>query len=390
MAMSEATEAVDVSGEPKSEVRANRPAAAAQGHSGSERVIPVERREAVEDWSGGVTEPSDHTLPTSDLTVEGLREMPLGQVSQAELVSGGGNMLTIVTVSAATLLFNRLDQLGRQWLSRRKGYAGGRELSARDRAAGVVDCVTMREFLMERQRLDAVLTSRRAIVKRCRELLISNKELVRKTNTLADLAATDPLTGLKNRRHLHESIDGTLRFAAREGLPTSLIMLDVDHFKSYNDTLGHAAGDHVLRVIAGLLQEGTRPFDVVARYGGEEFVMLLPGANATAARRSAERLRSLFGRNRWPHRPVTASFGIATAEPGAIEVAELLEQADAALYRAKAQGRDRVVHHDDLMPARAVEPAARARMAEEAETDRRNGHATSLIHRNGRSSIFVN
>jgi diguanylate cyclase (GGDEF)-like protein len=171
-------------------------------------------------------------------------------------------------------------------------------------------------------------------------------------------------------------------------------MLDVDHFKAYNDTLGHAAGDHALCQIASLLNEGTRPFDVVARYGGEEFVMLLPGTNATSARRAAERLRSLLARNRWPHRPVTASFGIATAEPGVMEVVELLEQADAALYRAKAQGRDRVVHHDDLMPDAGGErlkvSTGRVRSGDDAKSDERSSHAAALNHRNGRSTIHEN
>ena len=125
-------------------------------------------------------------------------------------------------------------------------------------------------------------------------------------------------------------------------------MVDVDHFKSYNDTFGHPAGDDALRAVAALLRSGVRDHDVVARYGGEEFALLLPVTEAHAAERwpsgSGRRSRGTPG----PYRPVTASFGLATAAGRKIDTGALVEQADRALYRSKAAGRNRVTHADEL------------------------------------------
>src|SRR5262249_1762420 len=130
----------------------------------------------------------------------------------------------------------------------------------------------------------------------------------------------------------------------------------VDEFKQYNDTHGHPAGDEVLRLLGAALRAAAREHDVVARYGGEEFALVLPGTDAEAARRFAERLRVTITGIRWPLRPVTASLGIATLARGGGAPAVLVQQADQALYHSKRQGRNRVTHHGDLTGATVRDP----------------------------------
>jgi diguanylate cyclase (GGDEF)-like protein len=123
--------------------------------------------------------------------------------------------------------------------------------------------------------------------------------------------------------------------------PLSLILLDVDHFKSFNDTFGHPAGDDVLRQIASAMSGCCRTTDVPARIGGEEFAVLLPGTGTEGAEVLAERIRQAIEAGPWPLRPVTASFGIATLGPTGPQ--SLIEAADRALYQAKHTGRNRIV-----------------------------------------------
>ncbi len=154
------------------------------------------------------------------------------------------------------------------------------------------------------------------------------------------LAASDPLTGLPNRRMFDATLDRELARSRRNGTPLALAVADVDHFKAVNDQHGHQVGDEVLRELAGALRRAVRQEDVVARYGGEEFVVLLPEADAGAALLVAERLRAAAGEVR--RLPTTISIGVAVLDPGA-GGAGLVARADTALYRAKAAGRDRVV-----------------------------------------------
>lgn len=169
---------------------------------------------------------------------------------------------------------------------------------------------------------------------------------------LEGLASTDELTGLPNRRALQESLDYQLTVTERCKRPLSLIMIDVDHFKSFNDTMGHAAGDAVLRVLGSLLADLVRGGDLPARYGGEEFTVMLPDTDRDGAVVAAERIRCRLEETRVTEdvpRPcqVTASFGVATTRGG--ESAEsLFQRADAALYEAKRQGRNRVCVAGDL------------------------------------------
>jgi two-component system, cell cycle response regulator len=173
------------------------------------------------------------------------------------------------------------------------------------------------------------------------------------TGRLAELATHDGLTGLKNRRSFSEELQSSVSFASRHPSPLSLTMLDVDQFKSYNDTFGHPAGDAVLCAVAEMLRAAVRDHDMVFRYGGEEFAVLSPGTDGGGGRTLAERLRVVIEAHRWPLRSVTASLGVAMLSPATPDASALLEWADRALYHSKRQGRNRVTHHDDLEPVTA-------------------------------------
>ncbi|HEX4337561.1 MAG TPA: diguanylate cyclase [Polyangiaceae bacterium] len=169
---------------------------------------------------------------------------------------------------------------------------------------------------------------------------------------LLELAVRDELTGCYNRREFNRLIEDELRRSMRHGRPTSLILIDLDHFKQVNDRHGHQAGDAVLTEVGKRITSGVRLIDRVARYGGEEFAVILPETSGQDANVVAERLRTLVAAD-----PViasgldgastsialTASFGIAEVGDGVTDVAGLLRDADAALYQAKHAGRNRVV-----------------------------------------------
>ncbi len=154
---------------------------------------------------------------------------------------------------------------------------------------------------------------------------------------------TDALTGVNNRRAFDERLSEECHRAARAKTPLSLLLVDADHFKSYNDQFGHPAGDAVLRQLAEKLRKGVRLGDVVARYGGEEFAAILPNTGVEGSVAMAERLRRAIEGEPFPHRQVTISVGAATAEESA-GPADLIAQADAALFGSKRLGRNRVSH----------------------------------------------
>ncbi|MER0238270.1 diguanylate cyclase [Fulvimarina sp. MAC8] len=161
---------------------------------------------------------------------------------------------------------------------------------------------------------------------------------------LAVEATTDPLTGLPNRRDFERRIALVLERASRDGTPVSLLVIDVDHFKRINDTLGHEVGDVVLIWIADIIREQMRGCDLIARYGGEEIVVAMPGSDTSGALRTAERIRGIVEAKgelepKTGHR-VTISIGVATEIE---EFVDLFNAADEALYAAKRQGRNRVV-----------------------------------------------
>ena len=175
------------------------------------------------------------------------------------------------------------------------------------------------------------------------------EELEKAKAKLRKLAVTDGLTGLFNyrafKRQLHLEISRSKRF----GLPVSLLMMDIDHFKVYNDHFGHPNGDRVLKLFARLLYENVRDVDCLSRYGGEEFVLILPGTEKKSARIVAEKLRKLVEQFSFPLEKnlpkgrVTMSVGVASFPQDTQDEEELIRSTDKALYKAKNTGRNRTV-----------------------------------------------
>src|SRR5579884_82533 len=161
-------------------------------------------------------------------------------------------------------------------------------------------------------------------------------------------ATTDALTGLKNRRAFEDYFNQAFFEALRYQQPFSVLLVDVDHFKDYNDTFGHQEGDQVLREVGSLLQTNVRKADFTARYGGEEFVVLLPMTDSQQSLLAAERLRAAIAEHAWSRDGVTVSIGVASLVPSIQEAATLIAQADKALYAAKAQGRNTIIHYANL------------------------------------------
>ncbi len=155
---------------------------------------------------------------------------------------------------------------------------------------------------------------------------------------------TDGLTQLATRRVLDERLQHEIARAVRYKQAFSLLLVDIDHFKEYNDEFGHPEGDEVLRSVARVLRTTARSTDLVARYGGEEFAVVLACTESGGARISAERVRSAIEAFEWTRRPVTASVGAATISSTAKTVESIITAADRALYRAKRSGRNRAMH----------------------------------------------
>lgn len=174
------------------------------------------------------------------------------------------------------------------------------------------------------------------------------QELEKANAELEALATQDGLTGIKNRRAFGMRLEEEVARATRYSLPLALLLLDVDNFKSYNDTFGHPAGDEVLKIVAQILEQNARETDLAARYGGEEFVVLLPQTDAAGAWVIAERIRRAVADYPWLDRAVTLSIGVAHLLPVVDTGSELIARADQALYQSKAGGRNRVSAMEEI------------------------------------------
>ncbi len=178
------------------------------------------------------------------------------------------------------------------------------------------------------------------------------------------MAYTDPLTGVYNRRYMKAHLDRKIMEISETTQPVSVLMCDLDHFKRINDTRGHPAGDAVLKEMAERVRDNLRDFDMVARYGGEEFVVVMPATPASAAQAVAERLCKRVGSDAFvvsgeeDSLSVTVSIGVASTGDPTTEADDLLARADAALYQAKRDGRDRVVVADDAAEGALPQAAA--------------------------------
>lgn len=169
---------------------------------------------------------------------------------------------------------------------------------------------------------------------------------------LAQRAQLDGLTGLWNRQFFDERWRGEIAGASRHGRPISLAVIDIDHFKSINDSFGHPAGDQVIQGLAGLLQAQVRASDLACRYGGEEFALIMPETSPSDALALCDRIREVLSTIVWPKHPerrVTCSIGVAGMDNAstADDPSDWVERADRALYEAKTGGRNRVVVSDE-------------------------------------------
>jgi len=179
-------------------------------------------------------------------------------------------------------------------------------------------------------------------------VLIDRARLKNRAGEFEQLSVTDVLTGLLNRRYLEERLAEEIKRSNRYGYPMSFMMIDVDHFKSYNDTFGHAEGDRALKMVAQVMRETLRSADVAARYGGEEFSILLPQTTTAEAETIADRLREKIAETDFPNRQVTISVGIAGCCLELNSTHEMIVAADSALYEAKRRGRNNVRIYENI------------------------------------------
>ena len=208
---------------------------------------------------------------------------------------------------------------------------------------------------LDRDELGMRLVSARRVTDLHRRLALQNEELERLNRRLFEQSREDPLTSLGNRLRLREDLEAVRARAERYGHSYCVVLCDVDHFKSYNDRYGHLTGDVVLEQVAGAIRETLRSGDAAYRYGGEEFLAILPEQSLDSGARAAERLRRKVEERGIPHEAkepyappvVTISAGVAALPAdGTKSPDDLLKEADEALYRAKAKGRNAVAVYD--------------------------------------------
>jgi len=219
-------------------------------------------------------------------------------------------------------------------------YAGAPMVSPDGAALGTICVIDQAARELSAAQVEALETLARQVVGLL-ELRRSHAALETANAKLAAQSLTDPLTCIPNRRAFITRLAEEEARARRNGDPLALLLIDVDHFKAYNDAFGHPAGDDALFAVGQMLNALARPFDFTARYGGEEFAMILPQTNRQAARGVAERLCETLAGAGIARRPLTLSIGVGGIPPSC-DAAEMIRAADRALYEAKARGRNRV------------------------------------------------
>jgi diguanylate cyclase len=215
----------------------------------------------------------------------------------------------------------------------------------RDQVIAVVErlVASTREMQEANQTLESRLTNSKLEINNLQQ----NLEAIRAESL------TDPLTGLGNRKHFDRAVDEAVRYANAHGEPLSLLMIDIDHFKIFNDTYGHLTGDQVLRLVGQALKQTIKGQDIMARYGGEEFAVVLPSTTLRHAVGVAENIRRTVTSKELKKKStgeilgrVTVSIGVSALRPDE-EMYSLIERADACLYAAKRSGRNRVICETD-------------------------------------------
>ncbi len=196
------------------------------------------------------------------------------------------------------------------------------------------------------------ITERKQAEKRIADqmrMIEQQKSMLEAMNSqLEHLAITDGLTGLSNHRRFQELLEEATSHHSRAGQPFSVLLLDIDHFKKFNDDFGHQVGDEVLKTVANVLKQTARDFENPARYGGEEFALILWNCRKEQALKVAERFITAIRDIQRLDRKITASFGVATSEDGTLSGRVMINRADEALYASKRAGRDCVTHFDDM------------------------------------------
>lgn len=264
------------------------------------------------------------------------------ETSRRNLLAAGIPLVLLAIGVTAVLARQVLRPILRLSDGARRMSAG--ELDVRLPAGGRDEIADLTRAFNEMAR--RVREGRKSLEEARDDLARSNAELQGANRALEELAITDGLSGLYNHRHFQESWGREVRLAERDGRPVSLLMLDLDRFKDYNDRYGHTSGDEALREVAGCLRRSLRSSDLAFRYGGEELAAVLPSCDKDAAVRLAEGVRRAvrgLPRTADRPRPLTVSVGVATFPGDGASPREILDRADAALYLAKSEGRDRVV-----------------------------------------------
>jgi two-component system cell cycle response regulator len=277
-----------------------------------------------------------------------LLALQLGEL-EVEAVSDAESALPLISQQDVPLVLlidwelpgmSGLELLNRVRSERRKHYVYAIVLSARTEKTDIVTALTAgADDYLPKPFNDQELQARIRVAFRTLNL---HEDLVRANEQLEILASQDPLTGLFNRRSLMAAFQREVQRARRVHSPIAVVMCDVDHFKEVNDSLGHAAGDQVLRAIARALKTTSRGSDIVARTGGDEFVIVLPDSNGQGAVVFVERTQHYLHEDKELRSlsvNITMSFGIAEMDPYVSEE-EALCSADAALYAAKREGRN--------------------------------------------------
>jgi diguanylate cyclase (GGDEF)-like protein len=269
------------------------------------------------------------------------RKVSLDHARLVENADGfrGVDILTDVTDPLAFLLLTR-------WTDERSFQAWKELIRPESNAQNLSDTVLLPETQQrgpEWQVQNEILKLTNDLTGMIREGERTNRDLKDANEKVEKLARTDPLTGLANRRTLREALQREIARAGRLGERLSLVIADLDHFKSINDQYGHTTGDHVLVGAAAVFQSNLRPYDLAVRYGGEEFVLLLPATSTEGAMVVAERMRKTLADIAVPDCPrqITMSLGVATWMKGETPE-QFVARADAALYSAKNAGRNRV------------------------------------------------